>query len=172
MGMTEEMDHLVIPPNLFLKEDVLQPNTFGIGDEVFIIGLFHHHYGMKRNIPIVRIGNLAALNEEKINTRIGLIDGYLIEARSIGGISGSPVFINFGHTRTMPKTPKQSPTNPIMLLGLIHGHFDILNSEIDQNESSSTDTLSSEKVNTGIAIVVPTHKIQETIDALVAEEGL
>jgi hypothetical protein len=167
IDITSEMDHLAIPTYLCLKDNVLQPNTFGIGDEVFIIGLFHHHYGMARNIPIVRIGNLIALNEEKVRTRLGFIDAYLIEARSIGGISGSPVFINFGHTRAMPTTLTESPTKPIMLLGLIHGHFDTSSPEIDQNSESSMDILSPEKVNTGIAIVVPAHKIQETIAALV-----
>jgi hypothetical protein len=40
-----------------------------LGDEVIISGLFRHHVGTKRNIPIIRVGNLSALDEEKITTR-------------------------------------------------------------------------------------------------------
>jgi len=64
----------------------------GIGEEVFITGLFTSHFGKKKNIPIVRVGNIAAMPDEPIKTKLGLVEGYLIEARSLGGLSGSPVF--------------------------------------------------------------------------------
>jgi hypothetical protein len=33
----------------------------GLGYEVFITGLFTHHHGNRRNVPIVRIANLACI---------------------------------------------------------------------------------------------------------------
>jgi hypothetical protein len=55
--------------------------------------------GRKRNIPIVRTGNISMIPSEKvpgIQIRRGESvesEVYLIEARSVGGLSGSPVFI-------------------------------------------------------------------------------
>ena len=67
----------------------------GLGDEIFIVGLFKSHYGKQRNRPIIRIGNVAAMPEEPVYTKYcGYIDAYLIETRSISGLSGSPVFVN------------------------------------------------------------------------------
>ena len=85
-----------------------------MGDEVFVVGLFRHRHGTQRNIPIVRVGNLAALTEEKVATNdFGLVDAYLIEARSIGGLSGSPVFLNLWVVRHVEKQVKHATGGPI-----------------------------------------------------------
>jgi hypothetical protein len=145
---------------------IISENEIGIGDEVFLTGLFRHHFGSRKNIPIVRVGNLAALTEKKVATRdYGLIDAYLIEARSIGGISGSPVFVNLGVTRSIGGTVKHSQRGPIFyLLGLVHGHYDINENEIDSATLDAEDALTPAKVNMGIAIVVPVKKILEVIE--------
>jgi hypothetical protein len=104
------------------------------------IGLFTRRIGSQRNIPIVRIGNVAALPEELIRTRSGLMKAYLVEMRSIAGLSGSPVFVDlpsaqpmavsagFLHdTRIKPPDPEQINWFQYRFLGLIHGHFDIPN---------------------------------------------
>jgi hypothetical protein len=73
----------------------METNNIGLGDEVFIVGLFKSHYGQKRNIPIVRIGNLAMMKGEPVSTDYcGDTEAYLVEARSINGLSGSPVFVH------------------------------------------------------------------------------
>ena len=82
----------------------LTGKQFGLGEEVFILGLFRSHYGRERNIPIVKIGNISAMPEEPIHTDYcGFIYAYLIEARSIAGLSGSPVFVN--QIRSSPPVP-------------------------------------------------------------------
>src|SRR5437667_12877151 len=50
-----------------------------LGDETFAIGLFRSHHGAQRNIPIIRIGNIAAMPEEPIKTSHGggFVEGYL-----------------------------------------------------------------------------------------------
>ncbi len=102
MGIPAWLDHLVIPRSMFVNDGVFQEHEVALGDEVFVSGLFRHHFGEQRNIPIVRVGNLAALEEEGIVTRdFGRMAAYLIEARSIGGLSGSPVFLNLGHVRSL-----------------------------------------------------------------------
>ncbi len=166
-GISAELDHLIFPLSLCVTDEVIEKNAVGLGDEVFVVGLFRHHYGNRKNIPIVRVGNLAAMAEEKVVTKdFGLIHAYLIEARSIGGLSGSPVFLNLGVVRYIDKQVKHAQGGPIFfLLGLIHGHYDVPIASIDNSGQDLADHLSAERVNTGIAIVVPMHKIREAIDA-------
>lgn len=161
----DEFDHLVCPYSLCITDDLMKLNEVGLGDEVFITGLFRHHYGKQHNIPIVRIGNLAALGEEKVITqRFGEIDACLIEARSIGGLSGSPVFLNLGSIRMLKGKLKTEPSQSVVLLfGLVHGHYDTEATVIDQTESDMAAPLTTNLINTGIAIVVPFHKIDEVV---------
>jgi len=117
-GIPPETDHLVFPVSNFVDQNYIDKNGVGIGDDIFMIGLFRHHHGKLRNLPIVRLGNIAAMPEEKIQTKYHLMDGYLIEVRSIGGLSGSPVFTNLAWHRAF------SPVNervgqPVSLLGLV-----------------------------------------------------
>jgi hypothetical protein len=156
-GMTDQMDHRVFPLEGSATSAVITNHQIGIGDEVFLAGLFSPHYGKKNNIPIVRIGNIAAMPQEKVNTQIGEMDAYLIEARSIGGLSGSPVFVQIGGIRHGAVTV--SSGLQFFLLGLMHGHFD---SQI-LHQDATEDSIKSEAVNMGIGIVVPVEKIVETI---------
>jgi hypothetical protein len=157
-GLTDQMDHKVFPLEGAATNAVIANHQIGIGDEVFLAGLFSPHYGKKNNIPIVRVGNIAAMPQEKVNTHIGEIDAYLIEARSIGGLSGSPVFVQIGGMRHGVVTV--SSGLQFFLLGLMHGHFD---SQILQKDATE-DTIKAETVNMGIGIVVPVEKIMETIN--------
>lgn len=158
-AVPQEYDHLVIPLSLCMSPEVAAANEVSLGDEVVIVGLFKHHYGEARNIPIIRVGNLAMKGEEGIQTKaFGKIDGYLIEARSIGGLSGSPVFLNFGPTRVLGGKFMHSTNAVAILLGLVHGHYDVSGDEIDAAGGQS------DRVNTGIAIVVPAHSIVTVIE--------
>jgi hypothetical protein len=143
-----------------------------LGEEIAIIGLFRSHYGVERNIPIVRSGHIAAFPEEPVNTRYcGHIDAYLIEAMSIGGLSGSPVFLVIPPVR-LAKVESQEPGlnsrettfthgPAIFLLGLVHGHFDIQNLNDD---IATEDDAASGGIHAGIGVVVPVEKILETIN--------
>src|SRR6185312_6613593 len=50
------------------------PNAIGIGDEVYIPGMFIARMGEAKNIPILRTGTIAAMPEEKIKTQYGYHD--------------------------------------------------------------------------------------------------
>lgn len=158
-------DHLGYPLSRCINDQILEKNNVGLGDEVFIVGLFSHHHGNNKNIPIIRVGNVAALSEERIQTKtFGEIDAYLIESRSIGGLSGSPVFLNLGPLRFFQGVP-QIASRPVIhyLLGLVHGHFDIKAGYTDLIDEDTT-TESYERINTGIAIVVPFRQIHEVLE--------
>ncbi|UGX92881.1 serine protease [Bradyrhizobium barranii subsp. barranii] len=82
------------PKAVAATRDVMERLHMGLGDELVIAGLFRSHYGQHRNIPIIRIGNISMMPGEPIWTKIGSLTAYLVETRSIGGLSGSPVFVN------------------------------------------------------------------------------
>lgn len=164
-GVSPDWDHLVAPDVMCATDEAMAANEVALGDEVFVVGLFRHHHGASKNIPIVRVGNLAALAEEKVVTRdFGPMDAYLVEARSIGGLSGSPVFLNLGVVRYVGNQVKHAEKGPIhLLLGLIHGHFDTRTVEIDDAAVDTQDEITVERVNTGIAIVAPIQKVLEVV---------
>jgi hypothetical protein len=147
-----EWDHNFYPLSSSATQDRIKENEIDGGDDLFYIGLFSHHHGRDRNIPIVRVGNIAALPAEQIQTAKYKMDGYLVESRSIGGLSGSPVFVNLGNSRIINGELLINKGYKLghLLLGLIHGHYD------HKGEF--------EKLNTGIAIVVPVEKIFDTIE--------
>lgn len=166
-GLSPEFDHFVFPMSSIMDEDSLENFGVGVGDEVFLTGLFANHHGQQRNIPIIRVGNIAAMPEEPVEVRgFGLIDAYLVEARSIGGISGSPVFVNIPLNTPLVKSEFKSfkeirPQTIHSLIGLIHGHYDI---PLSESDVITEDALLKKGVNMGIAIVVPINKILEVLD--------
>jgi len=150
--------------------NVLQTHRVGVGHEVFITGLFRTHYGNQKNVPIVRVGNIAMMRGEPVKTEYcGYTDAYLIEARSIGGLSGSPVFVNIPvwHTGALDDHGKpRTDFAPFIgdktyLLGLMHGHFDIQN--LNDDVVTDDEVGATHGIHTGIGVVIPVEKILETI---------
>jgi hypothetical protein len=145
-----------------VTQEIISKEQIGLGTEVFLVGLFAHHFGKRKNIPIVRVGNISAMPEELVETRMGKIDAYLVEARSLGGLSGSPVFANLGVVRMHDGQLQMRTGDPFLyLLGLMHGHWDLRVSEIDDDVVDNTGI---QRVNMGIGIVVPAQKIIEVIN--------
>jgi hypothetical protein len=144
-------------------DDVTQGNVC-VGDEVFVAGYFSP-ISSDRNLPIVRHGNVAMLPDEQIQTDYGMANVYLIEARSIGGISGSLVAVRppLRYGIDMPKgtTAYFDAIGSFKLLGLMHGHWDIRESELNDPQVKHD---RKHGVNMGIAIVVPAIKILETVN--------
>lgn len=162
-NFSTDFDHLYFPESSFLDEEKIKQNGIDCGDEVFITGLFKHHFGEKKNIPIVRVGNIAMMPEEKLHLKDRVMDAYLIECRSISGISGSPVFINYGLVREIDGIVKFKQGEQIpSLLGLVHGHFDTNSNEIDTIDST---TGNDEKINVGIAIVIPVKDLSNLLNS-------
>jgi len=147
------IDALGIPADAILKEHVRKSKGFGVTDSVFITGLFVYHQGNKKNIPIIRVGNIAMTPDERIQTSWGEMEAYLIEARSIGGLSGSPVFL----IEDLPSGDMR-----IHLLGLIHGHWNVAPEIITDNVAEDAGIKAG--INVGIAIVTPAEKILDVLN--------
>ena len=134
----------------------------GAGDDAIIAGLFRNHLGSARNIPIVRAGIISALPGEPVETKLGPTHAFLVETHSIGGLSGSPVFWLSGGSRFDhgSKTVEHPPIFRILLLGIVHGHFEL-------EESDTWDTpWGPERLSEGIAIATPIAKVMDVINEL------
>jgi hypothetical protein len=147
-------------PALIAREGI------GLGEDAFAVGLFSRHVGEPRNIPIVRIGNIVAFPEERVATGTGLQEAYLVELRSIGGLSGSPVFTYLGGLRReFPiggEVTMTTRAGAIYLLGIVHGHWNLASEE--QVDAVRDPLDGGERVNMGIAIVVPIARLLEILD--------
>jgi hypothetical protein len=87
----------------------------------------------------------------------------LVETRSVGGMSGSPVFVHMGFTRWREDRVQTSGTDrPFFFLGLIHGHWTLPSGDT----ALTVDTTGGEPLNVGISIVVPAENIMRTLEPL------
>lgn len=173
-GGMNDLDVVAVMSNMAADKNLVRTELIGIGDEVLTVGLFSKRAGEKRNVPIIRIGNIAANPDENetVNTKyIKDIEAYLVELRSIGGLSGSPVFVNLGGSkvpalagmRSNSRVLERSPTlikDSIFLLGMMTAHWNTGEVEMDIDITSDD----KEALNTGIGVVIPFWKIQELLN--------
>ncbi|HKG58331.1 MAG TPA: hypothetical protein VKB05_01025 [Pyrinomonadaceae bacterium] len=155
----------------FVTEEVIKEYGIGVGDNLFITGLFSQRWGYQRNIPIVRTGIIASMPDEPFPTKEGeLYDGYLIETRSIGGLSGSPVYVYLDAWR--PQYHKEVSTFNtsnlqwrIYTLGIVRGHWDLERQDeaVDVSLAAKLVNNEIERLNTGIAVVTPIREVQKIL---------
>jgi len=159
----KKFDYMSFPFDSFLTAQIADEQGVGIGDEVFMVGLFASHYGKQRNVPVVRIGNIACVPEEPVDTQMGPAEAYIIEARSIGGLSGSPVMVILGGMRPSKAGMVVGGALQLRLLGLVHGHWDVKEGSSD---ALVLDDLAAReaRVNMGMAIIVPFGKLAEVLE--------
>lgn len=79
----------------FVTEEIINEHGIGIGDEVFLVGRLIDHSGKQKNAPSARFGNISMTPFESIfnKTLSKNVEVFLCEVKSIGGFSGSPVFV-------------------------------------------------------------------------------
>jgi hypothetical protein len=161
-----------------------------LGDEMFICGAFVGRVGYRKNIPVVRIANVAAMPEEPIDFASPKQPAYLIETRSLGGTSGSPVFLNLqdhrvmrrvhgyriGMTQSTPDTHEQRNTThlilPYLLLGMfIYFHGGNFPQDFVAEDDSEIHPLKDVDFNAGIGITLPVSVITDLLNSDIAKEG-
>jgi hypothetical protein len=78
----------------FITRERIEKYEIGPGDETFAVGRFINREGRQQNRPAVRFGNISQMPEEPIVQEDGFAqESFLVEARSLSGSSGSPVFV-------------------------------------------------------------------------------
>jgi hypothetical protein len=159
------LDFIAVGTERFLSSELRSRHNIGIGDDTFTVGLFTYHAGTQRNMPIVRYGNIAMMPDEPIQVEGGFSEVYLVEARSIGGLSGSPVLVRKTVTVAITSQHKDDKKldglGQLFLLGMMRGHWDIKESEM--NKPSFVHDRQ-RGVNLGIGMVTPASKILEVIN--------
>lgn len=161
----------LFPTTRFVADNDFAEVGLGPGDEIFIVGLFRNWAGKDRISPIVRMGHLAMVADERIPTsNYGDTSVHLVEALSLRGLSGSPVFVRetVGFHAQGTGVYKQDAAlalgNSTHLLGLLHGYMPVK----VEHEILGSDPR--QAWHSGISMVVPASKIlaiinqQEVID--------
>jgi hypothetical protein len=94
------LDIKILPEQMLTSADDFKTLNISVGSDMFFTGMFTGFLGERKSYPIVRFGKLAMIPEEKV-TFAGLsAEGYLMEAFSFGGNSGSPVFFYLSSDNT------------------------------------------------------------------------
>jgi hypothetical protein len=163
---------------LIITDEIIKERAIGIGSDVYIAGMYIQRIGEAKNLPIVRTGTIAAMPEEKIETAYGFHDAYLVELRSLGGLSGSPVF-----TVIPPVTHKKGVVHMEngqveYLLGMLLGHNNLQDQrdsiEIkNPNKGKASDpdlVIAQVPLNTGIGIVLPLADVIEAVQQPILKE--
>lgn len=131
-----------------LRRD-LSEDGYGIADELVAVGLFYVHVGEDRTLPLVRSGNLAMVPREPVTVKdLGKTTSewlYIAELRSIGGMSGSPVFGVY-------RSQIGAPTTPFRCLGVLLGHWNARIRDIAM------------PINEGLAMVAPARILDQVLN--------
>lgn len=162
-----------VPREILLSREVVDKYDIGIGDDVFVVGRFVNHEGHVQNVPSLRFGNIAQM-PALIRQDTGFDqESFLVEAKSISGYSGSPVFV---HILPMSSRPQKDDPKTLMimpipgagpwLLGIDWGHLHSWEEVCDEDGNRlSRPPYSQAKrqvsSNTGMMCVIPAWKLEE-----------
>jgi hypothetical protein len=169
----KDIDVIPIQEKQCVNDDVIERIDLWAGTPTDTIGLFTSHFGKTHNTPIVRSGVIALMRDSKnlVGTRRGYMDAYLVESRSLGGLSGSPVIVQIEPFWTAGGKIKKANhgDDAAYLLGMVHGHFmledenDIVREDFPEEDQSSEKSTHDE-LNSGISVVIPIDKVIEAIN--------
>jgi hypothetical protein len=176
---TDVYDFLCLPLN---REEAKKTFGFwepGIGDEVCISGLYTSHYGATKNVPIIRVGHLAAMPDELVQTDIGYVEGFLIEVHSIAGLSGSPVFVTPPtlYWDEAKKQTMQLQENAHVPIGMLLGHH-VIETKGDEifvpgfQSAVAGEPPPPNQKNTGIGVVVPMERFYEMVESETMQKSI
>jgi len=141
------------------------------GDPICIVGLFHLHSGSSRNAPIVHSGNIALLPDprepipvrDRTTGELLKMEAYLVEAQTLEGLSGAPVFQReMAALRQFPEHnggPVMVATG-LQLLGVYSGAWE---GEPSAAIVSDRNCGPDKRIPVGMGIVVPSEKILELV---------
>jgi hypothetical protein len=153
----------------FLDKETISQFNIGPGDDAFVVGRFINHEGKQRNNPTVRFGCVAQMPLEPIRQDTGFDqESFLVEIRSIGGYSGSPVFTHIPRYNSGAYRINTNWEYGPWLLGVDWGHIhnwepvrDAAGRPVDP---SGPPWRTQVRMNTGMMAVVPAWKLAELLD--------
>lgn len=152
-GNLNKLKYRALNISMFLTKELAIQNSVGIGDEIFVCGKFFDEYGKQYNNPISRFGKIALYPSIQIKHQHCISqETIIVDAFSIGGLSGSPVFLHIPYTPGRPGQDK-NPNEKNYLLGINYGHIPIPDfSNSEKNE-----------MNSGFMCVIPAWIIHDML---------
>jgi len=145
-----------LPIECLVSKEFVAEHGAGIGDEVMMIGRFINREGIQYNSPTARFGHIAQMAGDPIDAQEEAI---LCEVRSIGGYSGSPVFVV--PNRSYGRPGKRLPEDRVIILGVDFCHINDFADARDEGGRRMPHIRV--PVNTGMAGVVPAWKLYELL---------
>jgi hypothetical protein len=167
-----------------ILEEVWRPS---LGDESATIGLYTSHHGHIKNIPVVRVGHIAMLPDEPVMSTRGYVQAYLVETRSIVGLSGSPVCITIPPLRVVDNKIQILDTGMgALCIGMMLGYHLISSKEDEivvpamqqapgsggQNSDPESNKLSLDERNTGFGVVLPIERLFDVMESEPVRKGM
>jgi hypothetical protein len=168
-------DVLQMHEGMIASEPLLRQWGIGPGEMCYVVGLFRLMAGEKRNLPIVHMGNIAAMSGDEAipvqdwlaaesTSAIRRVNGYLVEVSNLKGLSGSPVLVRpdvvLGDHKVMEKHSVRAYTSSVFLLGVWQSSWDAKPDEVVAVEKGNPI-----RVPVGMGVVVPVAKLMEILDS-------
>jgi len=174
---TYDSDYVLLDRNEYtaMLRDIWQP---GLGDEVAVVGLYTSHHGHTKNILIVRVGHIAMMPDEPVMSTRGYVQAYLVEVRSIVGLSGSPVYITVPPTRTDKGKLEILEGLGAICIGMMLGYHLVASAEdqiiVPQRQPATSrqgmptdpqQDYSLDERNTGFGVVLPIERMLDIMES-------
>lgn len=146
-------------------------NGLGPGDEVFMLGRFIAHDGTQTNQPVARFGNIAMTITQVKSQRGPIVPAWLVETRSLAGMSGSPVF---WFIPRQAEWTRKVPTEPVfasffrgpMMLGVDFGHPAHYDPVVDKSKKPKPHPEGWRvQSNSGFMTVAPIERLTKLLDS-------
>lgn len=164
---TDTEQYRTIATAAFATKERLRELDIGIGDDVFAVGRFIHRDGTQRNVPTARFGHIAQMPSDILDEQGRTQESFLVEARSIGGYSGSAVFVHIPPLVLRPGSTELSMNfyGPF-LLGIDWSHMLHRIPVLDSNGKELVGSRFGEHVgsNTGMMGVIPAWRLAEVLE--------
>ena len=160
-----QADYNPLPLDLIATKDIFNELEICETDRIIFPSMLINFMGLSKNYPVVRNGTIALIPKEKVPLKykvgskeiITKQEVILVDATSIPGASGSPIFLWPG-PRLKNKTYQIGGTKP-HLIGIMHGFYLAWPKEIIELETTEAKLMYQE--NSGIAIIFPSWKLND-----------
>ena len=166
------------PTKHFITPFKVGTKRIGPGDQAHIVGLYRLHPGEQRNRVVVHTGHVAMMPDADDRFSIkGLpepVEGYAVEAQTLEGLSGSPVFVR---RSIMVKPIEHTGVPPlaygaIFLLGIWIASWEGVPDEVLANQLTGTNrqegigpSIEQQlKVPVGMGVVAPAYDILRVLE--------
>ena len=148
-----------LPNRWLISEQQYCVHDVGVGDEIVLLGRFINREGIQRNSPTARFGfiaqNLGEPVEYELSGKPHSQEAIIAEVKSIGGYSGSPVFLT-GDPGV--RRPIQLPDDMTYILGVDCAHIQDWEHVYDENRRPLHHL--QVRTNTGMMAIVPAWKLE------------